>query len=166
MGLHGDFQFKPRNFERQQQQQRLTCRILHRFVTHSSSTQGWYIPNVMQLNRITSMEIRSNHGFVISNKHQLRGRVSCRRYFSATSGKPGYGRFGSPDDELVSLPLHELSVHVDPYVVDLELLVSLFSYVRRERPLRLLYWPWCPADEDNRLPRFPITSRSPGSLLR
>lgn len=39
----------------------LTCNILHLFVTHWSSTQGWYIPSVMQFRRITIMLTLSNH---------------------------------------------------------------------------------------------------------
>lgn len=38
-----------------------TCSILHRFVTHWSSTHGWYIPSVMQFRRITIMLTLSNH---------------------------------------------------------------------------------------------------------
>lgn len=39
----------------------LTCSILQRLNSQASSTQGWYMPSVMQFNNITSIEIRSNH---------------------------------------------------------------------------------------------------------
>lgn len=45
----------------QQPDSQLTCNILQRFFSHLSSTQGWNIPKVMQFNRITSIDTRSNH---------------------------------------------------------------------------------------------------------
>ena len=50
------------------------------------------------------------YGFVISCKHRLRIWVSWPRYLNEYSTKPGYGRFGWPEDVLVvsSSPLHVL----------------------------------------------------------
>lgn len=49
------------------------------------------------------------YGFVMSFRHQFRGRASWLRYLKEYSTKPGYGRFGWPDDVLdVSSPLHVL----------------------------------------------------------
>lgn len=88
---------------------------MHLFVTHASSTQGWYIPSVMQFNKITIIDILSNQGFVMSTKHQFLGLVSCDKYFKAISGNPGYFKFASTDDdeddESFSEELHPL--HVD-----------------------------------------------------
>lgn len=49
----------------------------------------------------------------MSSKHQFLGRASCVKYFSAISGKPGYGRFGSPDDVVLVSPssLHDMPAH-------------------------------------------------------
>lgn len=92
-----------------------TCKTLHLSSTHASSTQGWYIPRVIQFNNITMIDTLSNHGFVISTKHQFLGLVSCVKYFKTTSGNPGYFRFASSDDveddESLSEELHPL--HVD-----------------------------------------------------
>lgn len=39
----------------------LTCSILQRGFRQVSSTQGWYMPSVMQFSKMTKMEMRSNH---------------------------------------------------------------------------------------------------------
>lgn len=39
----------------------LTCNILHLLVSHSSSMQGWYIPKVTQLSKMTIIDTLSNH---------------------------------------------------------------------------------------------------------
>lgn len=49
----------------------------------------------------------------MSCRHQFLGFVSCVRYLSDISGNPGYGKFGSPDDDdvHVSPSLQVLPVH-------------------------------------------------------
>lgn len=69
-----------------------TCNILHCVRMQTSSTHGWYIPNVIQLSRMVIMLIRSNHGLEIMLIHILRMGDVWVKQFKDNFVYSGYGK--------------------------------------------------------------------------
>lgn len=58
----------------------VTCKILHLWEWQLSSTQGWYIPKVMQLSKMTIIDTLSNHLSLVKEK-SIAGVAESRNNF-------------------------------------------------------------------------------------
>lgn len=103
-----------------------TWSILQRLVVQDSSTQGWYMPRVTQLKKMTAILTLSNHVFI----RQLSENIFLFLFLLIIITQCIW---------LISLYLTRVSLHIS---VMLLMLVLLLFYIFKVRSTQLVGWIW------------------------